>query len=188
MSSQPQSLVLWLCLFSWHLIITLLILILPWRSSTTWWYLVVDGILRDSKTAGENISGKKEKIARTKQKIKAVLNSRSVFRWIFKFFNLPTCSVLCKAESFMAAKRYYCPFRKCSFLDEFQGCVQWKHGRGAPSERIIEEVSTEAKCLLKILSTIHSAAWITNFQYPFAMFSGLALSFFLSLPTQSYIC
>lgn len=119
-SSQPQSLVLWLRLFSWHLIITLLILILPLRSSTTWWCSVVVGILRDSKTAGKNISGKKEKKARTKQKIKAVLSSGSVFRWIFYFFHIRTCSVLCKAESVMTAKRYYCPFRRCSFLDTVQ--------------------------------------------------------------------
>lgn len=30
--------------------------------------------------------------------------------------------------------------------------------KGSPSEKIIEEVSTEAKYLLKILSAIHSAA------------------------------
>lgn len=120
--------------------------------------MVVDGILRDSKTAGENISGKKEEIARTKQKMKAVLNSGSVFRWIFNFFVLPTCSVLCKAEFLMAAKICYKPFRKCNFLVKVQDYVQWKHGRGSLSEKIIEVVSTEAKCLLKILSAIHSAA------------------------------
>lgn len=64
--------------------------------------------------------GRKKKKVRTKQKMKAVLNSGSVFKWIFYFINLPTCSVLCKAESIMAAKRYYYSFRKCSFLDTVQ--------------------------------------------------------------------
>lgn len=61
MSFQLLSLVLWLCLFSWCLIITLLIITLPLRSGTTGWCSLVVGILRDSKTAGKNLSGKKEK-------------------------------------------------------------------------------------------------------------------------------
>lgn len=83
--------IVWFCgfLFSWHLIITQLFLILPLRSSTTWWYLVVAGILRDSKTAGKNISGKKEKLARTKQKMKAVLSCGSVCRWTSYFLIFP---------------------------------------------------------------------------------------------------
>lgn len=105
-SSQPQSLVLWLSPFSWHLIITLLIMTLPLRSGTTGWCSLVVGILRDSKTAGKNLSGKKENMQEQikKRRQRSVL-SLCLDGFIF-FFNFLTCSVLCMSESVMIVKRY----------------------------------------------------------------------------------
>lgn len=115
MSSQPQRLVLWLRLFSWHLIITLLVMTLPLRSGTTGWCSLVVGILRHSKTAGKNLSGKQEKKQEQNKKKKAASKTESVFGFFFFgslfIFNLLTWSVLCMSESDLVAK-VLLPFQK----------------------------------------------------------------------------
>jgi len=105
-SAQLQSLVLWLRLFSWHFILTLVTMALPLRSGTMRRYSLLAGILRDRKTAGKSLSGKKEKKKEQNKNRQqhSVLSLCLDSLGLFFFLNILTCSVLCMSESVMVPK------------------------------------------------------------------------------------